>query len=227
MLRLLFLLLLLANGVYWAWAEGSLAGVGLAPVVQAEPQRLAQQLRPESVRVVSPEEARRLEAAAAAPPPKPPECLMAGLFDDRQVQVLRQTLAKALPENSWQLEPAVEPARWIVYMGRYANAEAVAKKKAELKLLNVPFDPQLSPALEPGLSLGGFDSQAAANAELGALSRRGVRTARVLLERAEARGQMLKLPAVDDALRARVNALKTELAGKSLRPCPANRSTPF
>jgi hypothetical protein len=46
-----------------------------------------------------------------------------------------------------------------------------------------------------------------------------VRTARVVQERAEARGQILKLAAVDAALRAQLDTLKPQLEGKPLRPC--------
>jgi hypothetical protein len=51
------------------------------------------------------------------------------------------------------------------------------------------------------------------------LSQRGVRTARVVQERSEQRGQYLRLPAVDDALRAKLDALKPQLQGKALRAC--------
>ncbi len=46
-----------------------------------------------------------------------------------------------------------------------------------------------------------------------------MRTARVVLERAEVRGMMLRLPAVDDGLRNRLDALQPILAGKRLEPC--------
>ena len=53
MLRLFVVLLLLANGFYWLWSEGSLRGFGYGPAPQREPQRLAQQIEPEAVRVLS------------------------------------------------------------------------------------------------------------------------------------------------------------------------------
>jgi hypothetical protein len=74
--------------------------------------------------------------------------------------------------------------------------------------------------LRPGLSLGVFETQAAADAALAALTQRGVRTARVLPERAEVRGLLLRLPAADEALRAKVAALQPLLADKALTPCP-------
>jgi hypothetical protein len=51
MLRLLIVLLLLANGAYFAWSQGALAGLGLAPDNPAEPQRIQQQHKPELLRV--------------------------------------------------------------------------------------------------------------------------------------------------------------------------------
>jgi hypothetical protein len=95
----------------------------------------------------------------------------------------------------------------------------VAKKKSELRQIGVTFEPVASPELEPGLSLGGFPTQAEANQLLERLAARGVRTARVLQERPDVKGQKLTLPAVDDGLRARLDDLRTPLGGKALRPC--------
>lgn len=214
MLRLTVLVLLLANGAYFAWSQGLLLAWGFGPVQQAEPQRLAQQVRPEALRIVSGAEARRLEAT----PAPPPECLQAGPIEDGAVDALRQAL-QSWPSGSWSLEPQVEPARWIVYMGKYASVENLNRKKAELRQLGVSFEPLANPALEPGLSLGGAATQQAATVQLERLAERGVRTARVTQERPEVRGQKLVLPALDDSLRARVDELRGPLNGKPLRGC--------
>ena len=218
MLRLVVLLLLLANGGYFAWSQGLLRSWGLAPVQQAEPQRLQQQIRPEALRLLSADEARRIETSAPLAV-RAAECLQAGLFDEKQVAALRPSLEPLLPPGSWQLEEVVEPARWIIYMGKYPNAEAVNKKKAELRQIGVSFEGLSNAAMEPGLSLGGFTSQAAAQQQLDRLAQRGVRTARVAQERPEVRGQSLKLPLVDEALRPRLEELKPLLNGKPLRSC--------
>ena len=215
MLRLLVLALLLANAAYLAWAQGFLAEWGVAPAQQAEPQRLAQQIRPEAVRLVSLEEARRIENA---PPPRPPECLQAGPLDEAQVAVMRQEL-QSWPAASWSVEAGTEPARWIVYMGKYPNAEMMAKKKAELRGLGVSFEPLQNASLEPGLSLGGYTSQAEATKQLDVLNKHGVHTAKVMQERTEQKGQVLKLPAVDETLRQRLDDLKVALGAKLLRAC--------
>jgi len=51
MLRALFLALLLANGLYFAWTQGALAVFGLLPAAlgEREPQRVQQQVRPEAL----------------------------------------------------------------------------------------------------------------------------------------------------------------------------------
>lgn len=223
------LLLVLANSAYFAWSQGLLAPLGLAPGVQTEPQRLAAQIRPEAIRLLSADAARQLEKSgtaaaspngnAGAPPPVVAECLQAGLFNEQQTATLRASLENTLPAGSWQLESSVEPARWIVYMGKYSTEEALAKKRAELRQLGVPFRAVNSEALAPGLALASFTSQADAEKELARVATRGVRTARVALERAEARGQILKLPAADASLRKQLDGLAPQLDGKALRPC--------
>jgi hypothetical protein len=218
MLRLALLLLLLANAAYFAWSQRLLAPWGFAPVQQSEPHRLAQQIKPQALTILPSEEAMRIEANGVGADGKPTECLQAGVFGEAQLNGLKQAL-ESWPAGSWNLEPAVDPARWIVYMGKYLTPENVARKKGELRQLGVSFEALSNPALEPGLSLGGFGTQAAAAQQLEALSQRGVRTAKVVQEREEVRGQLLRLPAVDDSLRPRVEGLRPVLAGKNLRPC--------
>jgi len=220
MLRLLVLFLLLGNGAYFAWSHGMLQPYGYAPVQQSEPQRIEQQVNPEALRILTPDELRRADSGTTvAAASRPPECLQAGLYDEKQSAVIRQALEPVLPASVWSLESAVEPARWMVYMGRFPTPEALNKKKAELRALKISFEAPLNSAMEPGLSLGNFDSQAGANQQLGALVQRGVRTARVVQDRPEVRGQMLRFTAVDEVLRPRLDEFRTALAGKPLRAC--------
>lgn len=217
MLRLIVLLLLLANGGFYAWSQGLLQPWGFGPAQESEPQRLQQQIHPESLRLLNPAELRRVEEAVAQAP-RPPDCLASAALDDAQVGVIRTAL-QAWPAGSWNLEPVTEPARWIIYMGKYAGADQVAHKRAELRQLGVTFEDPASPALQPGLSLGAFATEAAAQQQLAVLTARGVHTARVVQERPEKHGQRLLLPAVDDKLRPRLGDLKTALATQPLRPC--------
>ena len=224
------LLLVLANTAYFAWSQGLLAPLGLTPNVQTEPQRLANQIRPEAIRLLTADEAAQLEKNSAASragngpnalvaEAPATECLQAGLFNEQQTATLRTSLETNLPAGSWQFESSIEPARWIVYMGKYSNEEALAKKRAELRQRGVAFRPVNNDVLAPGLALASFASQPEAENELARVASRGVRTARVVQERTEARGQILKLGAVDSVLRKQLNGLAPQLDGRPLQPC--------
>jgi hypothetical protein len=218
MLRLLLLTLVLANGVYFAWTSGLLRAYGFAPAQQSEPQRMAQQIRPEALRVLSAGEVKGVEAQVQTDL-APKECLQAGPFDEVAAGALRAALEAGWPPGSWQLDAVSQPARWIVYMGKYPNAEALVKKRAELANMNLKLEALTNPALEIGISLGGFDTQIAANAELVRLNQRGIRTARVVLEHEAAQVSQLKLPAVTEPLKARLESLRPAMAGKAFRKC--------
>lgn len=221
MLRLLVLLLVLLNAAYYAWSHDLLRAYGFGPVRQAEPQRLTQQIRPETLVIVSAGASRPAEAQPRAPAPEAAaSCLQAGLFDETQATALRQGAQAVLPAGTWSLNEVLVPPRWIIYMGKYADAQALARKRAELAALNLRVDVVSGPALAPGLSMGTFESQERAAIELAALVGRGVRTAQVVQETAESRASMLRITPVDDAVRARLDELQPVLAGKTLRPCP-------
>jgi hypothetical protein len=142
--------------------------------------------------------AARLVAGATAAPatptgPAPRACQRVGLLDERTAAAVRERLQRT-PAATWRLENGVQNARWIVYMGRYPDADLLARKRAELRARKVPFEPVRNAALEPGLSLGGFDTLGEAVNHLDALTERGVRTARVVQERPERRGIWLVAP---------------------------------
>jgi hypothetical protein len=217
MLRLIVLLLLLANGGYYAWSHGLLLPWGAGPVQQSEPQRLQQQIQPEAVRILPADELRRVQEQVAQGP-RAAECLASPMLDEPQVAQLRSAL-QTWPSGSWMVETVSEPPRWIVYMGKYADVELLARKRAELRQLGISFEAPVNPQLEPGLSLGTYPNEPSAQQQLEVLAAKGVRSARVVQDRPEQRGQRLLLPAVDDTLRARLDELKPALGAKTLRPC--------
>ena len=240
MLRLAVIVLLLANAGYYAWSQGLLKDWGFAPEEQAEPQRMNQQIRPETLQILK-VNASKTSSSAPVPAPAPAtaaaptasttgtdtpasaaatdpaECLQAGVFDERQAEALR-TAAAGLPQGSWALEPTPIAGRWMVYMGRFEDQETLDRKRAELRARKVDHD-RAGGTLELGLSLGRFTTKDAAERELANLGTKGVRTARVVQERPDAPGFTLRLPAVNDALRPQLDALRSAMAGKTLRSC--------
>ncbi len=217
-MRILLLVLILANALYFAWTEGLLRAYGFAPVQQSEPQRLEQQINPGAIRVLNAGElkvAQDLAQVAQAPT----QCLLAGPYNDAQAGALRTVLETNLPTGLWQLESVQLPERWIIYMGRYTDVAALQKKQAELVALNAQVEVVQTPALAMGLSLGAFDSKEAAEDALMRLNKRGIRTAKVVQERPQTSATELRLPAATEALRKRLEELAPQLAGRALRRC--------
>ena len=132
---------------------------------------------------------------------------------------MRPRLQASLPADSWSFESYAEPVRWSIYMGKYINKEAMNRKRLLLQQMGVPFETPLSPQLNPGLSLGNFNTKAEADAALAVLSDRGLRTAKVVLERPELPTQWLRLPAVNPPLQHKLQTLKLPLGDKLLQPC--------
>ena len=218
MLRLLVLALLLINGIYFGWSHNLLRPYGFAPEQQGEPQRVTQQIKPEALKILSTQELSRVESQLQADL-APKECLLAGPLDDGQVSAARRVLEPGWPANSWQMLPVQIAQRWIVYMGKYPNEDALAKKRAELVAMKLEPLPLQNPALEIGFSLGGFPTQAEATAELARLSLRGIRTAKVMQELQGGNATQLKLSAVTEALKARLIELKPALGNLPFKTC--------
>ncbi|MDF1481174.1 SPOR domain-containing protein [Extensimonas sp. H3M7-6] len=147
----------------------------------------------------------------------PAVCLQAGTFDAHQAETLRKTLAR-WPQGSWTLDPMPVAGRWMVYLGRFPQADVLDKKKADLRELGIAFD-RPGAAWEPGLSLGRYSTEEAAQRALAELRAKGVRTARVVPERPAGTAYVLRLPAVTEALRPQADALRPQLGGRAWRSC--------
>ena len=241
LLRLFVFALLAANGLFYAWSHGHLSAWGLAKPTQSEPYRITEQIEPERIVIrpvnntaTAPTPTPSAPTVTAAPltspspttptsTPAPTSCVMAGVFNDQQSTALKLALDAKLPDLRWRFDTLSLPARWIVYMGKYANNDQRDLKKKQLDQIKVHYEVLAEANLEPGLSLGSHPSQAAANQALQQLVKQGVRTARVLQETPEQKGQSLIIPAITDINRAKLNtvyaSLATQLANKPLSAC--------
>lgn len=228
MLRTFVLLLALANLLFFAWTHGWLDGVtGLKPQADREPERLSRQVNAERI-VVLPPGAASAAAAPRAPEPAPsaPQrgaCLEAGPFaTGASVSAVAalQALQPPLPPGSWVDVTVERPGRWMVYMGRYPNREAMAKKEEELRRTRVSFEEVREPGeWTMGFSLGRYDDRAAAEQALEQAGQRGVRSARVVELAAPATLHMLRAENADAALAERLSTLRSPALGRGFVAC--------
>jgi hypothetical protein len=218
MLRLVLLALILANLGFYSWTQGWLDGVvGVRATGDREPERLARQVRPETVVILPPEAAASSSVAAA------PVCLEAGPFSSTELVAANAALKQALPnaaEGSWAEVKTETPGAWIVYMGKFVDTEGLTKKEQELKRLKLDFEVvRTPPSLDRGLSLGRFDVRAAADAALERFTQQGVRTARVVEISPPGSATVLRAARADEALAAELAALKASSLGKGFVAC--------
>jgi hypothetical protein len=231
MLRGLAVALLLANLLFFTWTQGWLDGLlGVRAHADREPERLARQFHPEIITIIAPGSA----AAASEPASGPssgapgttasmaiaPVCLEAGPFATGASVSAIATLQATVPASRWVEVKTERPGAWIVYMGRFANREALAKKEDELRRTRVSFEPVSTPAeLEFGFSFGRFDQRAAAERSLEQLTQRGIRTARVVELQAPATLHTLRVEKAEPAIAAQLLALKADTLGRGFAPC--------
>ncbi len=225
MLRLLVILLVLANALFFAWSLGWLdALVGIPARGDRDPQRLERQVDPQRVTLLGagavasaaveaapvaagdgPAPAASAAAAAsaasaatvpasapapaastasaAASAPMLAACLEAGPYDASALSAAEAALRGALPDGRWTRQPVAASGEWMIYMGPYPDDGWIERKQAELARIRGGIAHQVvepTGELGRGLSLGRFDSQAAAEQRLQQYRARGIRTARVV-----------------------------------------------
>ena len=214
-MRVVFFLLLLANLAFFGWHAGY---IGPGPESVGEPGRLAQQISPEKIRIISPDEAKKLATAST---PKPLLCLDWGSFppqDSERVQVL---LAAMTPAPKVSMRKIDETAGWWVSLppqGSKANAD---KKAAELKRLGVD---EFFIISEDGpnkfaISLGVFKNEEGAKNFLDTLSKQGVKTARAAERETRVAKTIFTLRGVDEAMKLKLYDLRKEFPTQELKEC--------
>ncbi len=213
MLRALVVVLLLANGLYFAWAQG---WFGPPPRhAEREPQRLAAQVAPDAVTVLPPTSA---SAALQAAREAALRCVEAGPLLEPALGQAEFRLSEALvAPDAVERRESGTAARWIVFGGRYAEAGPRTAREEELRRLGLSFERLTSPAeLAPGFVLSRHDSRAAAETWLKAKAPKALRGARVVA-----------LPGRNEGILLRAPRLATEQADKLIaagfRPCNATR----
>ncbi len=216
--RTVFILLILANLLFFAWGQGYFG----TRRDGREPQRLAEQLSPEKLRVAATQQATTVAAPVAAP--SPPGCRQVGGLNAAEMARLQAQAGAQAPDLQLRVAAAeTQPGGYWVLIPSLADRLAAEKKMTELKRLGLA-DYSLLTAPGPdqfAISLGLFKSQQAAEEHLQALIKRGVRSAQVQAREQQAAGAHLTVRGPSDALARELAQLLTPFPTASVTDCPA------
>lgn len=172
MARTVFLLLVLANLLFFVWSAGYLGGRDEGH----EPGRLKDQLNAERLRIVTEEEA----AAAPVPETRQPieVCRRIGPLSHTEAESLKASVTGG--GGAAALSAAEEKSYWVL-IPPLASKQAADQKAAELKALGVTefFIVTEDSPYRHAISLGLFRTEEGAKEQLQQLSKKGVRSAKI------------------------------------------------
>lgn len=219
-MRALFLLLVLANVGFFAWAN-FFAELD----AQSDPRPLARQVAPEKLRILPADPAAKPPAAAPKPAAEAARsaCLEWGGFTAAEAARAVEALGPLAPGSRITQRQSEDTASWWVYISPRANRQDAQKKAAELKALGIDdyFIVQDEGPMRFAVSLGVFKTEAAAAGHLEALRGKGVKTAQVGARDTPLQKTYLQVRGADDAFAARLRETAPSFAGSEVRECPA------
>lgn len=217
MLRALVVTLLVLNALFYGWTQGWLDRVvGIKAGGDREPERIAKQVNPERIALLSPQAAAALQTR---------QCLALGpLNGDTALAEAQAVLQRAgFAANDWQIQSAEQAGVWAVASIRLPSKDFQARKEETYKKMKIAFEYLSGPPEElPTLVLSRHASDKAAAAALEALSQRALKGLRVLQLQAPLTRHNLSVPRADGAQQAKLAGLAKEpaLAG-GFKACAA------
>jgi cell division protein FtsN len=247
-MKLAFLLLALANLVFFAWQQGVFGGL---PDAGREPERVNRQVEPERVRVLTLQEVQALRAKAkeATPPqaaspalpaaggdastPGPGpiaaaelagmRCVEMGDFTVEEAGRVRQRLESLALGERLSLRTVDAPGWFMVYVPPFKTRAEVERRAEELRRAGVKellVIADNSP-MRFGIALGSFRDQDLANRLAADLGRRGIKGVRVADKPSSVQVTRFQLRAVDPALADVLRAIQKEFNAARFQACAA------
>ena len=214
-MRLLFLLLVLANVAFFSWTRYLAPGEAVADGV------LAREQEPDRLKIVPPGEP-PLAPAVAPRTAETTACLEWGSFTSADFSRAEKALEPLALGSRVARRRTEENAGWWVFIPTMGSRQGALKKASELKALGVD---DFFIVVEDGesrwaLSLGVFRTEEAAQARLAGLRAQGVRSAMIGPRDTAVPRLWLQVKGVDTALEARLREIAKSMDGSELRRCP-------
>ncbi len=237
-MKLAFLLLVLVNVALFAWQHGVF---GRFAESGREPERIARQVEPERIRVLSEREVQVLReraaaqsrAAAVAAPPSAANgagidlsvaqsCVEFGDFIGPDLSRVETALLR-LGLGSRQSARTVEAPGWyLVYLPPFKTRAEADRAVAELKKSGVKDLLVLTDGpLRLGVSLGSFRDPELAKTHMASLAKLGVKTARVSDKPTAVSATRLQMRELDAEAAQQLGAIAKEFPSQSVRACSA------
>jgi len=210
--RTLFLLLAFANVAFFAWRyyDEHFATRGIDP--------FAQQLNPERVKLLGPDELVRIAGAR-----KQAACVELGPIAAPDATRAEEAVGGIAAGLKVVLRRVEEQARWWVYLPPLATRAAAVQRAAELRKQGfedfslVNDDPQWRNAI----SLGVFRSEEAAARRADELRRRGLRGIETTTRESAGARVYVQLHDAPEPARAKLGELRERFPGAEVRECPS------
>jgi SPOR domain len=219
-MRTLFLMLVLANLAFFVVTE---FGPGADAHVDAH--LIGQQLNPEKIRLLAPDQA----AVLTRPAPKPAAvCLEWGAFSGNDATRVEQALGPLALGTKLTQRKLEESAGFWVYVPPLPNRQIATQRANELKRLGVdeyfivPDDPKFRFAI----SLGIFKTEEAAKGRLEALRAKGVKSATVGARETQLSKTYFQVREANETLATKLNELKQGFPGSEIKECQAEEKKP-
>lgn len=232
-MKLAFLLLVLVNVALFAWQHGVF---GRFTESGREPERIARQVEPERIRVLSEREVQVLREraaaqsrAAAAPPAASgaaldlsvaQSCVEFGDFIGPDLARVETALLK-LGLGSRQSARTVEAPGWyLVYLPPFKTRAEADRAVADLKKSGVKDLLVFTDGpLRLGVSLGSFRDPELAKAHVASLVKLGVKSARVSDKPTAVSATRLQMRELDAEAAQQLGAIAKEFPSQSVRAC--------
>jgi hypothetical protein len=219
-MKLAFLLLLLANLVLFAWQQGVF---GSAPDAGREPQRLARQIAPEQIHLLTPDQwaALRGTAKGAGEGNAKPACVEFGDFDDASLARIQSRLAELGLGDRLQAR-RVDAVDWfVVYLPAPASRAEAERLAQDLRTRGVrdlvvtgPDSPMPNTIL-----LGSFRDPEQARRHQADLTRRGFKGVQMSERTSGVQATRFEVREADAALAQRLAEIQKEFPQSQIGAC--------
>ncbi|HTN49571.1 MAG TPA: hypothetical protein VMK32_09085 [Burkholderiaceae bacterium] len=231
-MKLTFLLLLLLNLALLAWQQGVF---GRFAESGREPERIARQLQPDRIRVLSEKDvqelrerasqARAASAVATAAPAvpdltQPQACVEFGDFTGTDVARVEAALLQLGLGSRQTARPVELPGWYLVYLPPFKTRVEAERAAADLSKRGVKDLLVLGDGpLRLGVSLGSFRDPELARGHAVAMEKLGIKNVRVADKPSPITATRYQLRELDVPAAQQLASIRKEFPAQSIRPC--------